>query len=88
MPVKVIAGCIAIGRAPTAVAEASTARPWRPEVWQTTCPSRIAPAPTSWVMTFSSMSSGTVSSSRSQARATSVGFACADTGQQRLDAVQ
>ena len=28
-----------------------------------------------WVTTFSSMSSGTVSSSRSQARATSVGFA-------------
>ena len=52
MPVKVIAGCIAIGRAPMAVAGASTARPWRPEVWQTTWPSRIAPAPTSVVTTL------------------------------------
>src|SRR3954452_14588867 len=30
VPVKVIAGCIAIGRAPISVAEASTARPRRP----------------------------------------------------------
>ena len=80
MPVNVIAGCMAIGRAPMPVAGASTARPWRPEVWQTTWPSRIAPAPTSVVTTLLSMSSGTVSSSRSHARATSVGLACRTPG--------
>ena len=36
VPVKVIAGCIAIGRAPMAVAGSSTARPCRPEVCSTT----------------------------------------------------
>ena len=74
MPVKVIAGWMAPRRAPTARAGSRTARPCRPEVCTTYWPARIAPLAASIVTTLSSMSSGTVSSSRSLARATSVGL--------------
>ncbi len=43
MPVKVIAGCSATGRAPTARAGSSTASPWRPEVCTTYWPACRAP---------------------------------------------
>jgi hypothetical protein len=72
--VKVIAGCIATGRRPTARRRSSTARPCRPEVCTTYWPARIAPLALSIATTLGSMSSGTVSSSRSQARATAVGL--------------
>ena len=53
---------------------ASTSRPCRPEVCTTYWPGRMAPASLSVVTTLASMSSGTVSSRRSQERATAVGF--------------
>ena len=75
MPVKVIAGCIAIGAGADgggrlehgeAVPAGGVARRTGPRGWR-----RL---PTSMVTTLASMSSGTVSSSRSQARATAVGL--------------
>ena len=75
-----MAGCMAMARAPTAMAGVSTARPWRPLVCTTTWPFRIAPAALSIVATLSSMSSGTVSSSTSQARATAVGLRMGTSG--------
>ena len=78
MPVKVIAGCRAIARAPTAIAGARTARPCRPEVCTTYWPSCRAPQSASTETTLPSMSSGTVSSSRSQPRATALGLSIGD----------
>ena len=52
MPVKVIAGCMATGRAPTRGRGASTSRPCRPEVCTTYWPARIAPHATSMSTTL------------------------------------
>ena len=83
MPVKVIAGCRATGRAPTCRGRrrAPAGRGCR---W---CGRRTglrggSRSPASWVTTFSSMSSGTVSRSTSQARATAVGLRDGDARQQ------
>src|SRR5829696_574039 len=85
VPLKVIAGCIATVRAPTSRAGSRTARPWRPLVCTTTWPSRIAPLALSIVTTLESMSSGTVSRSRSHAR--DIGrLRDLDAGQERVDA--
>ncbi len=74
VPVNVIAGCMARTRAPRWAAGARMARPCLPEVCTTYWPSRITPLAASMVTTLPSMSSGTVSRSRSQDLATAVGL--------------
>ena len=64
----------------------STARPCLPEVCTTCWPGRIAPEAASIVTTLASMSSGTVSSSRSQDRDDGGRLVDANAREQRLDA--
>ncbi len=85
VPVNVMAGWIARTRAPTRRAGSRTARPCRPEVCATYWPARMAPLAASMETTLSSMSSGTVRSSRSPARADVGRLQRGDAGQQRGD---
>src|SRR4051812_6106452 len=59
VPVKVIAGCRASGRAPATTAGASTPRPCVPEVWATIWPAPSAPVAARSATSPASTSSGT-----------------------------
>ncbi len=80
VPVNVMAGCRARGRAPARVAGSSTAVPNRPEVCTSSWPGRTAPVSARPLTRSARASSGTVSRTRSARASTSAGVTSGTSG--------